>query len=232
MLALYAEYKSGCFDTNQFVHIIRLLESYFFRRQVCDLPQKARHDTFLALIQKIKNNEIGRNAYLSGISKFFRELGLGKDRFPRDEEFVEGLLKKDTYSTGKGGYHKYVLSKIENYAHAKERFSPHSLTVEHIMPQQLTPEWKRDLGKEHAKIHKDYLHKLGNLTSTGYNPELGQLTFIEKRDLPGKGFKASPLWLNQPLKKLKAWGKKQIEAREKYLAERATKVWGLPKSSK
>lgn len=232
MLALYASFKEGCFDVNQFVRIIRLLESYFFRRQMCDLPQKARHDTFLALIQKIKNNEIGRNSYLSGISKYFRELGAGKDRFPQDEEFKASLLKKDIYSTGKGGYHKYVLSKLENYAHSKERFSPLSLTVEHIMPRKLTPEWERDLGKGYAEVHENYLHKLGNLTSTGYNPELGRMTFIEKRDKPEIGFKASPLWLNQPLGKTKTWGKKQIEDRGKYLAERATKVWGLPKSSK
>lgn len=232
MLVLYARFKDDCFNAGQFVQIIRLLESYFFRRWVCDLPPKARHDTFLALIKKIKDNEMERNAYLSGISKYFLELSVDQYRFPTDDEFVAGLLRKDIYSTGKSGYHKYVLSKLENYAHSKERFSPQSLTVEHIMPQKLTPEWQEVLGEEYADIHENYRHKLGNLTSTGYNPELGRMTFIEKRDKPEIGFKASPLWLNQPLGKLKAWGKKQIEARGKDLAERATKVWGLPKSSK
>lgn len=232
MLALYAEFKGERFDANQFVQIIRLLESYFFRRWACGLPPSARYDTFLALIKKIRNGEMERNAYFSGISNYFLGLKLDQSRFPKDEEFIAGLLRKDIYSSGRSGNHKYVLSKLENYPDSKERRPPHSLTVEHIMPQTLTPKWEKDLGKGYARIHEDYLHKLGNLTSTGYNPDMGQMTFIEKRDLPDKGFKASSLWLNQPLKKTKAWGKKQIEDRGKYLAERAIKVWGFPKSSK
>lgn len=229
MLALYAKFKDNCFNTDQFVQIIRLLESYFFRRWACGLPPKARHDTFLDLIKKIKDNKIERNAYLSDISQSFLELGVDQYRFPKDDEFIEGLLKKDIYSTGRSGYHKYVLGKLEYHSNPKER---ETLTVEHIMPKTLTPEWESDLGKNHKQIHEDYLHKLGNLTSTGNNPELGQMTFKKKRDKPEIGFKESRLWLNRSLGQLKVWGEKQIKARGKYLAERATKVWGFPKSSK
>lgn len=40
------------------------------------------------------------------------------------------------------------------------------VSVEHIMPQKLTPTWQMDLGIRYDELHAKYLHTIGNLTLT------------------------------------------------------------------
>ncbi len=96
------------------------------------------------------------------------------------------------------------------------------------MPQTLTEEWKRDLGENFQAIHDKYLHTIGNLTLTGYNKEYRNNSFQEKRDME-KGFKQSPLRLNQSLEDLESFGEKEIEERANDLADWALKIWTYPK---
>ena len=60
-------------------------------------------------------------------------------------------------------------------------------TTEHIMPQnpELSAQWRSALGPDWEAVHETWLHTLGNLTLTGYNPEYGDRPFSEKRDMPG-----------------------------------------------
>ncbi|GAA8906648.1 hypothetical protein VN0944_15380 [Helicobacter pylori] len=96
------------------------------------------------------------------------------------------------------------------------------------MPQKLTEEWERDLGENFQEIHNKYLHTIGNLTLTGYNPEYSNKSFQEKRDME-KGFKDSPLRLNQGLRDLKSFGEEEIKKRANDLADLALKIWTYPK---
>lgn len=73
-------------------------------------------------------------------------------------------------------------------------------------------------------MHKRYLHTVGNLTLTGYNPELSDRPFIEKRDLEC-GFAESPIRLNKGLGKLERWNEAEIQKRAERLAEQAAQVW-------
>ena len=232
MLVLYAGFKNNRFDEDEFVDIIRLIESYVFRRWVLGMPTNVRNDVFNDLISKLNNqqDEFGHDGYFASVEKHFCELGEnGPKRFPGDKEFEEHLCEIDIYSKGKSSRHRYVLSKLENYGHEMERVDPDSLTVEHIMPQNLTSEWEEAIGwgDENDKMHKKYVHRLGNLTLTGYNSTLSRKPFAEKRDCEG-GFGDSPLWLNQGLANLLVWNIKKIEKRGKTLARRALKVWALP----
>ncbi len=96
------------------------------------------------------------------------------------------------------------------------------------MPQKLTEEWERDLGENFQEIHDKYLHTIGNLTLTGYNPEYSNKSFQEKRDME-KGFKNSPLRLNQSLRDLESFGEEEIKKRANDLADLALKIWTYPK---
>lgn len=124
---------------------------------------------------------------------------------------------------------KYFFERLENFER-NERVYTHEYTIEHIMPQTLTEEWKRDLGENFQAIHDKYLHTIGNLTLTGYNQEYSNNSFQEKRDME-KGFKQSPLKLNQSLKddSESVFGEKEIEKRANDLADWALKIWTYPK---
>jgi hypothetical protein len=63
---------------------------------------------------------------------------------------------------------------------AKEFAMIEKIQIEHIMPQTLTKQWEKELGPEYLLVHHDWLHTLGNLTLTGYNPELSNKSFAEK----------------------------------------------------
>jgi predicted transport protein len=111
----------------------------------------------------------------------------------------------------------------------KERVPVDEYTIEHILPQNenLSIQWKTDLGPDWERIRKTWLHTLGNLTLTGYNPELSDRPFTEKRDMKG-GFAESPLRMNQGLGNLDRWTEDAIRERAGRLAALAIRVWSAP----
>jgi predicted transport protein len=83
------------------------------------------------------------------------------------------------------------------------------------------------LGEHWKDVQAKYLHTLGNLTLTGYNPELSDRPFQMKRDMSG-GFRDSPLRLNRGLTQLEKWDESQILLRAESLASIAERVWPQP----
>ena len=57
------------------------------------------------------------------------------------------------------------------------------IETEHIMPQTLSANWRKNLGVDYNEIHSQYLHNIGNLTLTGYNQKMGNSDFEKKRSL-------------------------------------------------
>lgn len=149
-----------------------------------------------------------------------------KGKFPKDSEFKNLFTTIDFYNLKEK---KYFFERLENFD-TKEPVNTKECTIEHIMPKTLTEEWKRDLGENFKAIHEKYLHTIGNLTLTGYNQEYSNKSFQEKRDME-KGFKQSPLRLNQSLKddSESVFGEKEIEKRANVLADWALKIWTYPK---
>ena len=60
---------------------------------------------------------------------------------------------------------------------------PNRFSCEHIMPQKLSPAWRKDLGAEADKFHALWLHRIANLTLTSHNAEYGN----NKDSWPGEG---------------------------------------------
>lgn len=74
-----------------------------------------------------------------------------------------------------------------------------TLTVEHIMPQTLGPQWRCDLGEGvDDEVHAAYVNTIGNLTLTGYNSQYSNNPFADKRD-GENGFRDSGLRLSRAL---------------------------------
>ena len=85
------------------------------------------------------------------------------------------------------------------------------------MPQELTEEWHADLGLDAEQVHNELLHVLGNLTLTGYNPELGNRPWAQKRERP----RDSNVGMNKEIAEELQWGRDEIVARARRLADRA-----------
>ncbi|MBH0273747.1 DUF262 domain-containing protein [Helicobacter pylori] len=217
LLELYSDYSDGVLSKQDFIPIIYLTESYICRRAVCGLGTNSLNKVFPFVTKKINKDQ-----YLESIKVHFGYL-TEKQRFPNNDEFKEHFITIDFYHFQKK---EYFLERLENFD-TKEPVNTQECTIEHIMPQTLTEEWKRDLGENFQAIHDKYLHTIGNLTLTGYNKEYNNKPFKEKRDME-KGFKQSPLRLNQSLKDLEPFDEKKIEKRANDLADWALKIWTYP----
>jgi uncharacterized protein with ParB-like and HNH nuclease domain len=221
-LEIYDDYKQDRLTKTDLIEIFRLIESYVFRRAICGIPTNSLNKVFSML-----GNEIDKERYLESIQTVLCSKSAGA-RFPRDDEFRTALVIKDVYNYIR---RNYLLGKLENYQR-KEQIQVVNYTIEHIMPQnaRLSEAWQQELGPEWKDIQTRYLHTIGNLTLTGYNPQLSDRPFYEKRTIEG-GFDHSPLRLNQSVAYVERWDQQAIEKRAQLLADEAVKVWAIPTQS-
>jgi len=219
LLELYHDYSKRILSKEELLQASRLIESYVFRRAVCAIPTNSMNKTFATFARELK-----KDRYLESIQANFLLMPSYR-RFPTDDEFNQKIQFKDLYNFRS---RSYWLRRIENHGR-KEPVSLAEYTIEHILPQNpnLSGQWKVELGPDWERIQKTYLHTLGNLTLTGYNPEYSDRAFVDKRDMKG-GFAESPLRLNQGIGNLQHWNEDTIQQRGKDLAIKAIDVWPCP----
>ncbi len=222
LLHAYALWQDGVLSEQDMIEVARLMESWVFRRAVCDIPSNVLSRTFARLPEQLDDEMLleSLSAYLASRSK--------RQRFPSDEEFRAALETRNLYEFK---HRQYFLSRLENYER-KEQVVIGEFTVEHVLPQNenLLPEWREVLGPEWRAVQEKWLHTLGNLTLTGYNPEMSDRSFAEKRDMEG-GFRESPIRLNRMLAKRDSWDAAAIEERGRELSKKALAIWSLPRPS-
>jgi uncharacterized protein with ParB-like and HNH nuclease domain/predicted transport protein len=219
LMELYADFTLQLLSKDEFSEIVLLVESYVFRRAVCDIPTNSLRQTFATFKRKLK-----KDRYLESVTAAFLLLPSYR-RFPGDEEFQRQMKVRNLYHFNR---RSYWLRRFENHDR-KERVMVQDYTIEHILPQNenLNADWRADLGEDWNRIREQYLHTLGNLTLTGYNSEYSDRSFPEKRDMEG-GFHQSPLRLNEGLGTCETWNEEAIRKRADRLAEKAAKIWVAP----
>lgn len=226
LLDAYNDYKHDRLTADELVQIVRLVESYVFRRAICAIPTNSLNKTFAGLSRTLK-----KDRYLESVKAAFLLMPSYR-RFPNDEEFQRDIKLRDLYNFRS---RSYWLRRLENHG-KKERVDVENYTIEHILPQNesLSKEWQAELGPEWQHLQQTWLHTLGNLTLTGYNSEYRDFPFAYKRDqVTDKdgnpiGFAHSPLKLNLGLGKVTTWNDDAIKARADRLALEAAKVWSAP----
>lgn len=226
LLDVYHDYREGRLTGDEVLQIVRLVESYVFRRAICAIPTNSLNKTFAGMSRTLK-----KDRYLESVQAALLMLPSYR-RFPADDEFQRDIKVRDLYNFRS---RSYWLRRLENHGR-KERVMVEDYTIEHILPQNeaLSKDWQAELGPESKRVQQDWLHTLGNLTLTGYNSEYSDHPFAYKRDLVTDkdgnlvGFAHSPLKLNLGLGKVGTWDEPAIKVRADRLATDAAKVWGTP----
>ncbi|MFC4060606.1 DUF262 domain-containing protein [Planomonospora corallina] len=157
------------------------------------------------------------------------ELSPARLYWSSDEEFRRDIAEKSFYWQGTRAQQKLILCRLEESHPFKERadLTGKHITIEHVLPQTLTEEWLRELGTESENpklLHSELVHTLGNLTLSGYNSELGNIPFKEKKEF----LQHSGIAMNHRIAAEDRWGKAQILARAQELADRAITIWPGP----
>ncbi len=211
---------------------LRCIESYILRRMICEKPTNALNKVFCTLdtdVMKIK----GDSEY-SEVLIYILESKSSSSAFPADIEFIEYIGKRNVYSFNRKN-RSYLLDRLENgdtreHVNVSEMIASQTLTVEHIMPQELSDKWKQDLGNAWQDIHAKRLNTLPNLTLTAYNSKYSNHPFSIKKTVEN-GFNDSPLLLNMKLKEYDKWTENEMNDRQKWITARMLELWQYPQTS-
>lgn len=211
LLNLLHHREEGRISEEELVRCVEMISGFILRRYVCGLSSRGYSRWFVSV-----NRELG-NQPAEGLRSFLSN----NKEFPEDETFRKAFVRFNLYQSD---YGRYALEMLERAHGHKEPPDLAKAQIEHIMPQTLTNEWKADLGPEHERIHSDWLHTLGNLTLSAYNPELYNHRFSVKR----QEYERSNVTITRQLASHTSWGEGEIRDRAADLAELAAKMWTGP----
>ncbi len=212
LIRLYLGQEKEIYTIDDIVSSLEVLESFYVRRLVCEVPTNGLNKITMELCLNLPDtNPV---AWLK--EKFGN--GSGSRRWPKDDEFKEALITKSIY---RRKIAKYTLISLEESFKHKETVDTSTATIEHVMPQTLSDSWKDLLGEDHALIHEKWSNTIGNLTLTGYNPELGNAPFDKKK----KHLRNTHFELSKDILEEETWGATQVERRGQKLAHLAVERW-------
>ncbi len=200
----------------EFLDALALIESYVLRRAICGSQTRGYWQTFASLAYRIGDTTplIDLKVALARQHENYR--------FPLDKEFERALKERNLYGLR---VCRFLLEGLENHD-TREPTNTSGYSVEHVLPQneRLSLEWRTMLGENWKETQNTWLHRLGNLTLTGYNSKYSDRPFDEKKSIEG-GFDYSSVRLNKYIREQPAWAAEEIRVRTDMLAERATKIW-------
>lgn len=223
LMRILDAYECGKMMKSDVEEILSVLENYLIRRSVCGKPTNALNKVFQTMYRSLEKLDIS----VKPVDKlcFIILNKEGSSSYPLDSEVRNALAHIDIYNN-----HKLcpcVLSILEEenkdsgniLARIDSPDLDDRLTIEHIMPQKKTEEWRSEIGDDFDDFHQEWVHRLGNLTLTAYNSEYGCRSYGEKLNMEPGGLKFSPLNLNQFIKDKDKWTKEIIEERNNKLVE-------------
>ncbi len=213
LLNMYDDYRSDRITADEFASVMDVIENFMLRRSVCAIPTNGLNKIFPVLhAQALRSDSI-----VEGV-----KLNLWTKNYPGDAEFRERFVASQMYAPGaRASRTKLILERLETSLGNKEVVPFENLSVEHIMPQALTPWWQQHIGSDYDRVHDIWLHTIGNLTLTGYNSELSNSDFGSKK----QRFAESNLGLNHWFSGNEEWNEDAIRSRAELLVDRALLLW-------
>lgn len=220
LLHLLDRREQGTATSEQIATAMLYVESFLVRRLVIGRATANINRILLSIVTEMSQQVT--------VDQAVREfLSTGRKYFASDASVREAVGSIPYYLNGRPHQRNLVLRWLEESYGSKEPVAADSLTIEHVLPQGATPEWRQmlseDLGPDENvdEAYEALVHTLGNLTLTGYNAELSNSPFAVKRVHLGR----SGIRLNQEIAEQERWGRPQIQNRAQALADRIIRIW-------
>lgn len=216
LMHLLDRHESGQIDDDTLLGCIDDLSSFVLRRSICGESSRGYGRWFPEAIKAIAEDP------RESLRQYWLRRG-----WPDDEAFVPTLVEFPLYRR-EAEKAKLLLQTLERSHEHKEPVDLAKLTIEHVMPQKLTGKhgraWKEMLGENWQRTHERLLHTLGNLTLTGYNADMSNRPFPDKK----AWFAETHVDLNRVFADLATWDGRAIRARGKALAAQVAQTWPRP----
>ena len=216
--------------------IVELLVRFFVRRNLTDTPPtRDLTRLFMTVIDKISG--LRADAIPQSIEQQLVAVSATDEAFQRK---LDGPIYEEN-----SGVTRFILCALAEQAMTKEswvdlwRFENKQFvwTIEHIFPQgeNIPQSWITMIADgdeiKAKEIQQTHVHKLGNLTISGFNSALGNKSFEDKRDRVDRqgravGYK-NGLKLNEDLATAAGWSVDQIDSRTDKLVQQVTQLFKL-----
>lgn len=224
-LLVMTAYHDGSLTAWEAAQALRVVESFLVRRMIVGIGTTGTNRILMTLVK-----ELGDVVPTAG--EITRALSGPRKKFPSDQLVRDAVLANNFYWMGRGPQRTFVLRCLEeDYNHGEPiDFASSKLTIEHVLPQSPTQEWRDMLIEELSgdetpeDLHARLVHTLGNLTLTAYNAKLANDGFAAKKKILGD----SGMAMNREIADAERWGAKEIRERGRALAERALRIWPGP----
>ena len=226
LFSVFRDFRRKVIDKKQLLAILELLESYCFRTVFVSDSPNTWSRFFAKLSKNVKAEYQNTKTYKQALASVLLKQ-TGKQEFLDDEELIKKIISKKYW---KKEYATSFLKLIElEYGLSIDFLKSKDIQLEHIMPQTLTADWKRDLGKEATTIQNNYLNVIGNLTllMISRNQKISNKSFREKKKEYVNDNKFPHI--NEVLINAKYWNEKTIKKRTEDLAYKACKMWPYPR---
>lgn len=215
--------KQQVATSDQVAAALLIVESFLVRRLITGWSTQNLNRVLLSAVQ-----EIDRTIPVD--QAVHRYLSSGRKHFTTDRQLTEAVRSRPFYLSGRAGQRFLILAWLEESYASREPVSLDKLTIEHVLPQKLTPTGTKDLaaelepGEDVDQVHEALVHTLGNLTLTGYNQSLSNSPFgIKQPQLVASG-----LAMNKQIAAQARWGRTEILDRATQLAARIAMIWPGP----
>ena len=220
----------------QLGEIAQLLVCFFVRRNLTDTPPtRDLTRLFMASIDKL--SALSGDAIVAAVRDELLAVSASDAAF-------RSKLESSIYEEN-AGVTRFILCALAEQSMTKEtwvdlwKFENKQFvwTIEHIFPQgdNIPAAWVTMIAAGDAKkakeVQQTHVHKLGNLTISGFNSALGNKSFEEKRDRTDRqgravGYK-NGLKLNADLATATAWSVAQIDARTTTLVDQVLSEFAM-----
>ncbi len=222
-------------DKEDFIRgVLQFLVKYFVRRNLTDTPyvRDLEYYVIVPLISYLEENK--ESVTVQDVQGFMTNSNFA----PADDQAFAERLKGDVYQDSRE-VARFILSKLASHnAGQREVVDLYKRddqgrlvwTIEHILPKgkNIPAPWVEMIANgdrnKASEIQEQWVHKLGNLTLTGYNSRLSNRSFHEKRDHQSggraTGYK-NGLSINEDVAQKDAWSADDIEKRTQSLAQAA-----------
>lgn len=220
---VFDDYEDGVIDQAELEKVLQLLLSYSVRRLMCEISSNSLRGMYKTLYGRVFQQEEHKAQYYDSVVSFMQQM-TSRDVIPADDDFRYSLIHNNLYQ--KHALCRYLLIEIENQG--KEKVQTDNLSIEHVMPQNknLSTAWQKMLGANWAEDKERWLHTLGNLTLTGYNSELGDKPFAEKKELIEDN-QTKIVNLYQDIQSATEWNADKIQTRAKRLQKDICKLFPI-----
>ncbi|MBA6153950.1 DUF4268 domain-containing protein [Gelidibacter maritimus] len=227
LLQVFEDAENGIIANDDLIKILKLIQTYTWRRFVVGLPTNALNKIFMTLYSEVDTEDYYNSIALALVTK------RGSAKFPTDEDLKSALKDKDLYNI-QSKNRNYMFEMLENFNNREHvDTSNEHITIEHIFPQTPHQDWNNDLQPDDFFMFKEkYLNTIANLTLSGNNGALGNRSFVEKKYMnrqgEEQGYNFSRLWLNDYLRSIDKWTIETYNERFDLIYNRFLSIWKYP----